>query len=79
MCLSVCFPTIGGLGVVEIMEKEQSSVIGKSARGSAKEVPQWIPSLRKEVNSNFVEISNPTIYPHVQTAPVCFVKERMFT
>ncbi|MEW9702876.1 hypothetical protein [Paenibacillus sp. SI8] len=65
--------------MVEIIEKEQFSVIGKLGKGVANEAPQWIPSLRKEANSNFIEISNLAIHHHVQTAPVCFVKEPMCT
>jgi hypothetical protein len=80
MCLFFCiFQRIGGLCVVEIIEKEQFSVIGKLGKGFANEAPQWIPSLRKEANSNFIEISNLAIHHHVQTAPVCFVKEPMCT
>jgi hypothetical protein len=60
--------------VVEIIEKEQFSVIGKLAKGFADEAPQWVPSLWKESNSNFIGISNPAIHYHVQAAPVCFVK-----
>ncbi|MFS0838659.1 hypothetical protein [Paenibacillus sp. 1P03SA] len=51
------FLTPGGIDVVEIIDKEQVSVIGTS----------------------FVELSNLSIHHHVQTAPVCFVKERMLT
>ncbi|WP_405083133.1 hypothetical protein ACI48J_13305 [Paenibacillus chitinolyticus] len=65
--------------MVEIIEKNQFSVIGKSGKVFANEAPQWMPSLRKEANSNFIDISNLAIHHHVQTAPVCFVKERMFT
>ncbi|WP_079913308.1 hypothetical protein [Paenibacillus sp. 32352] len=63
--------------MVEIIEKEQFSVSGKLGRGVANEAPQWIPSL--EANSNFIEISNPAIHHHVQTALVCLVKEPMCT
>lgn len=65
--------------MVEIIEKEQFSVIGKLGKGFANEVSQWIPSLWKEANSNFIEISNLAIHNHVQTAPVCFVKDPMCT
>ncbi|RNB80083.1 hypothetical protein EDM56_27100 [Brevibacillus fluminis] len=65
--------------MVEIIEKEQFSVVGKLGKGGANEAPKWIPSLRKEINSNFIEISNLAIHHHVQTAPVCFVKEPMCT
>lgn len=65
--------------MVEIIEKEQFSVIGKLGKGIAIEAPQWILSLRKEANSNFIEISKLSIHHHVQTAPVCFVKEPMCT
>ncbi|MEC0245408.1 hypothetical protein P4H65_06300 [Paenibacillus chitinolyticus] len=65
--------------MVEIIEKEQFSVIGKSGKVFANEAPQWMPSLWKEANCNFIDISNLAIHHHVQTAPVCFVKERMFT
>ncbi|OBZ11417.1 hypothetical protein [Bacillus sp. FJAT-26390] len=80
MCLFFCiFQRIGGIGVVEIIEKEQFSVIGKLGKGFANEAPQWIPSLWKEANSNFIEISNLAIHHHVQATPVCFVKEPMCT
>ncbi|QRG65227.1 hypothetical protein [Brevibacillus choshinensis] len=51
--------------MVEIIEKEQFSVVGKLGKGFANEAPQWIPSL--------------AIHRHVQTVPVCFVKESMCT
>jgi hypothetical protein len=34
------FQRIGGIGVVEIIEKEQFSVIGKLGKGFANEAPQ---------------------------------------
>ncbi|MFK7696822.1 hypothetical protein [Paenibacillus sp. HJGM_3] len=64
--------------MVEIIEKEQFPVIGKLRKGFANEAPQWIPSLWKEANSNFIEI-NFAIHYQVQAAPVCFVKEPMST
>lgn len=72
----LCFPRIGGIGVVEIVEKEQFSVLGK---GVANEAPKWIPPLWQEANNNFIEICNLAIHHHVQAAPVCFVKESMRT
>ncbi|MBD2866873.1 MULTISPECIES: hypothetical protein [Paenibacillus] len=62
--------------MVEIIEKEQFSVIGKLGKKFANEAPHWIPSLWKKANTNFIEISNLAIHHHVQ-APVCFVKEPM--
>lgn len=73
------FQRIGGIGVVEIIEKEQFSVIGKLRKGVANEAPQWIPLLRKEANSSFIEISNLATHHHDQTARVCFGKELMCT
>ncbi|WP_218096117.1 hypothetical protein [Paenibacillus solanacearum] len=61
--------------MVEIIEKEQFPVNGKLGKGVSDEASQWIPSLRKEADSNFIQISNLAIHHHVQTAPVCFVKE----
>ncbi|MBE1445312.1 hypothetical protein [Paenibacillus sp. OAS669] len=63
--------------MVEIIEKEQFSVSGKLRKGVANEAPQWILSL--EAISNLIEISNPAIQHHVQTALVCLVKEPMCT
>ncbi|CAM4524965.1 hypothetical protein FHS16_001108 [Paenibacillus endophyticus] len=63
--------------MVEIFDKEQYSVIGKLGKRYAYDAPQWIPSLWKEANRNFIEISNIAIHRHVQTAPVCSVKEPM--
>ncbi len=65
--------------MVEIIEKEQFSVIVKLGKGFANEDPQWLPSLWKEANSNFIEISNLAFHHQVQAAPVCFVKEPMCT
>jgi len=65
--------------VVEIVEKEQFSVIGKLGKGFADEAPQWIVPLWQEANSNFIEISNLAIHHQVQAASVCFDKELMRT
>lgn len=48
----------GGENVVEIVEKQQFSVIGKMGKGLANEGPKWIPPLWQEANSNFIEIGN---------------------
>ncbi|WP_341281255.1 hypothetical protein [Paenibacillus sp. FSL H8-0537] len=61
--------------MVEIVGKEQFSIIRKLGKGLANEAPQWIPSLWQEANSNFIEISKLAIHHHVQADPVCFVKE----
>jgi len=42
--------------VVEIVEKQQFSVIGKMGKGLANEGPKWIPPLWQEANHNFGEI-----------------------
>lgn len=68
------FPQIGGIGVVEIVEKEPFSVLGSRI---ADEVPEWIPPLWQEVNHDYIEISNLAIRHLVQAAPECFVKESM--
>ncbi len=65
--------------MVEIIEQEQFLVIGKLREGFANEAPQWIPSLWKEANCNFIEINNLAIHHQVQAARVCFVKEPMCT
>ncbi|MGO4544016.1 hypothetical protein AB4Z29_04395 [Paenibacillus sp. 2TAB23] len=65
--------------MVEIIDKEQFSIIGKLGKWFSNEASQWIPSLWKEANSYFIKISNLAIHYHVQTAPVCFVKEPMCT
>ncbi|WP_240419946.1 hypothetical protein [Paenibacillus periandrae] len=65
--------------MAEIIEEEQFSVIGKLGKGFVNEAPQWIPSLWKEANSNFMEISNLAIHHHVQVTPVCFIKGAMCT
>ncbi|GIP32080.1 GyrI-like domain-containing protein [Paenibacillus sp. J2TS4] len=44
--------------MVEIVEKQRFSIIGKVGRGSANEGPKWIPQLWQEANSNFAEISH---------------------
>ena len=44
--------------MVDIIEKQQFSVIGKLGKGLAIEGPKWIPPLWQEANSNFAEISN---------------------
>ncbi|OZB92206.1 hypothetical protein [Paenibacillus sp. XY044] len=62
--------------MIEIVEKEQFSVLGKRV---ADEAHKWIPPLWQEVNNNYIEISNLAIHHHVQAAPVCFVKESMRT
>ncbi|KMZ40853.1 hypothetical protein AC624_07015 [Bacillus sp. FJAT-27238] len=65
--------------MVDIVEKEQFSIIGKLGKGFAPEAPQWIPPLWQEANRNFIMISNFSIHQHVQAAPVCFVKESTCT
>ncbi|WP_256758152.1 hypothetical protein [Cohnella sp. WQ 127256] len=65
--------------MVEIVEKEQSSVIGKLGKGFADEAPQGIRPLWQEADCNFIEIINLAIHYHVQVASVCFVKELMRT
>ncbi|TMV43754.1 hypothetical protein FE783_34510 [Paenibacillus mesophilus] len=80
MCLFFCiFQRIGGIGVLEIIEKVQFSVIGKLGKGFTNKAPQWIPPLWQEANSNSIKIINLAIHHHVQAAPVCFVKEPMHT
>ncbi|WP_235550993.1 GyrI-like domain-containing protein [Paenibacillus sp. Soil787] len=44
--------------MVDIIEKQQFSVIGKMGEGLAIEGTKWIPPLWQEANSNFAEISN---------------------
>ncbi|KRF13594.1 GyrI-like domain-containing protein [Paenibacillus sp. Soil787] len=44
--------------MVEIVEKQKFSVIGKTGKGLSNEGPKWIPPLWQEANSNFIEISN---------------------
>ncbi|MGF7047644.1 hypothetical protein J2T13_002149 [Paenibacillus sp. DS2015] len=61
--------------MVEIVETEQFSVIGKLGKGFADEAPQLIPPLCQEANSNFIEISKLAIHHHVQAT----VKELMRT
>lgn len=61
--------------MVEIIEKEQFSIIGKLGKGFAPEAPQWIPPLWQEANHNFIVINHLAIHHHVQAVPVCFVKE----
>ncbi|MFX3631565.1 MAG: hypothetical protein ACE3L7_20125 [Candidatus Pristimantibacillus sp.] len=58
--------------MLEIIEKEQFSIVGKLGEGFANEAPQWIPSLWKEANSNFNEISNLAIW-----LPFITLKESM--
>lgn len=65
--------------MVGIVEKEQSSVIGKLGKGFADEDPQWIRPLWQGTISNFIEIINLAIHFHVQVASVCFVKELIRT
>ncbi|NIK77073.1 putative TIM-barrel fold metal-dependent hydrolase [Paenibacillus castaneae] len=65
--------------MVGIVEKEQSSVIGKLGKGFADEAPQWIRPLWQEANSNFIAIINLALHYHVQVASVCFGKELMGT
>lgn len=44
--------------MIEIIEKQQFSVIGKMGTGLAIDSSKWIPSLWQEANNNFSEISN---------------------
>jgi len=44
--------------VVELVEKQQFSVIGKVGEGLSSESSNWIPPLWKEANSHFVEIND---------------------
>ncbi|SDE04687.1 Predicted transcriptional regulator YdeE, contains AraC-type DNA-binding domain [Paenibacillus sp. UNCCL117] len=43
--------------MVEIIEKQRFSVIGKLGEGLSSESSDWIPPLWKEANDNFIEIS----------------------
>jgi predicted transcriptional regulator YdeE len=44
--------------VVEIIEKQRFSVIGKLGEGLSSESSNWIPPLWQEANSKFIEISD---------------------
>lgn len=43
---------------INLSEKKSFSVIGKLGQGPSEEGPKWIPTLWKEANSNFNEISS---------------------
>ncbi|MDR6552045.1 hypothetical protein [Paenibacillus qinlingensis] len=43
--------------MIEIIEKQRFSVIGKLGEGLSSESSNWIPTLWKEANTNFTEIS----------------------